>query len=299
MLFLLLTGWVLTGVETTPGSGVAVRAASLMSLGFAFLLAVFPFHTWILMLAEEAKPYVAAFVFLVFSWMVSLYGLRFLDRYLWLRESGMVLQFLRLAGVTMVLVGGFSAIFEYHLGRMLGYAVMLDTGYNLLAASMPAGIPLLFAALLPRALALGTWALALTVLQYHTKTLRFSQVEGFGRKLPVTSAALVVAQCSLAGMPLFAFFPVRLMFWQQMAVQAPWVVGLSLLGSVGLFTAAARTLIALTSQTDESSSTSLEKPQTLLLIGISLISIVLLGLFPHWYLPAMMQGLQAFERLIP
>jgi NADH:ubiquinone oxidoreductase subunit 2 (subunit N) len=299
MLFLLLTGWVLTGVETTPGPELVVRAASLMGFGFVLLLAVFPFHTWILMLAEGAKPYAAAFVFLVFSWMVSLYGLRLLDRYLWLRENDMVLFFLRIAGVMMILVGGWSAVFERHLGRMLGYAVMLDTGFNLLTVTLPSGLPLLFAALPARALALGIWALALSELESKIQPLEFPQVRGLGRKLPFASAGVVLAQCSLAGLPLLAFFPVRLLFWQQMIQQTPWIVWLSILGATGLFAAAGRTLIVLTTQVDDIPPSIQENPQNLVLLGIALAGMVLMGLFPHWFLPAMMQGLQAFEHLAP
>ena len=84
-----------------------------------------------------------------------------------------------------------------------------------------------------------------------------------------------------------------------MTQQTPWIVWLSILGATGLFAAAGRTLIVLTTQVDDIPPSIQENPQNLVLLGIALAGMVLMGLFPHWFLPAMMQGLQAFEHLAP
>lgn len=300
MPFILFTEWMLTGVETSPGEmGLVIRASGLLGLGFMFLLAIVPFHTWVPMLAEDAHPYAVSYVFVMLSWMIFLFGLGFLDRYTWLRNDPKVYDLLRLAGLLMVMTGGVGAAFQRHLGRILGFAVIAEIGFALLAAGLPEGLPLVFVMLLPRALAFGVWSLALASLWNQKQDMHYANLQGIARRMPVLAVAMVLAQFSVAGFPLLAGFPVRLVLWDQLAAQSGWQASLSLLGSIGLIASGLRTLAVFVTGPEEHPWKITESWQFLVLLGIGLTALFLVGLFPQWFLPPLLNGLNAFERLTP
>ncbi len=268
MPFILFTGWLFVGVEANPGDPAAVlRATVPLLLGFTFLIGIFPFHTWIPMIAEETHPYSAAFIFFVLPGVVSIFGLSFLVRYPWLRINPLLYVSLRILGLLMVVTGGVWAAFQRNLGRMLGYAVMVDIGMSLLAISLGAGNPQvqlpisgtdiprttgLFFALFPaRAVALSVWALALSTIRNHVPDQNFRSVHGLARKLPIASAALVLAHFSYAGVPILAGFPVQLALWSSLAAQSLPAALVGLLGMVGLASGAIRSLVVLSTGEEE------------------------------------------------
>ena len=307
MPFILFTGWILAGLEATPGdSNQVLHAGFLMSMGFAFLLGVFPFHTWIPMLAEEGHPYAVSFVFIVLPLVISLFGLGFLDRYSWMRSSQGVYALLRFTGSLMVVTGGLWAAFQRHLGRMMGYAVMVEIGLSLLVVGAGTDaegrLPLLgifFAMLLPRGLSLGVWALALATIQSHSGELNYRAVQGFARKLPIAAGSLLLAHFSLAGFPTLAGFPVRLALWEGLAQEFPIVSLTALLGSVGLLIGGIRTLSVLVMGSDEEGWRVSETWDQSLLLVITGIALVIVGLLPQWFLPVFTQMSATFVHLAP
>ena len=58
MPFILFSGWLLAGVDANPGDlGLVQQAAILIGLGFTFLLAIFPFHSWIPLFNGKIVPH--------------------------------------------------------------------------------------------------------------------------------------------------------------------------------------------------------------------------------------------------
>jgi NADH-quinone oxidoreductase subunit N len=301
--FILFSGWLLAGVQASPEELLLMTRASLaLGFGFLFLLAIFPFHTWIPMLAEESHPYTVGFILVILPWMVSLLGLSFLDRYLWLRTSLPLMRMLQLGGVMMVIIGGVWSAFQHHLGRILGYACMMEIGFSLLSITVDNRGALFFTLLLPRALAIGVWALALSRINQSkttagTSPLQFTAARGVARQMPITSLGLLVGNFSIAGLPLLAGFPSHLALWSGLASQSLLLAILTMLGSIGLFISGIRTLRTLISGEQGLHWNIQEKTEVIVFISLGVLLIFLAGLFPQWSSPALAQVSQVFSNL--
>jgi formate hydrogenlyase subunit 3/multisubunit Na+/H+ antiporter MnhD subunit len=284
MPFILLSGWLLAGVEASPGDlALAVQSATILGLGFAFLLAIFPLYTWLPMLVEETSPYLAGFLFWILPTIAIVFGMGFLDRYSWLRASAQLAQGLRWGGLLMVVTGGLWSAFERHLGRQMAYAVIAEIGFSLLALSLPAGkaVEAVFLLVIPRSLALLVWALSLTEIKRDGVSLRFSAIKGMVRVHPVAAAGLVLAHFSVAGFPLLAGFPIRLALWEGLAAQSLNVAFWFLVGILGLLTGATRTLAVLVMAPQGSGWELHERWGAGILIGAGVLGLFVLGIFPQ------------------
>ena len=298
MPFLLITGWVLAGVETTPGKETILLTAGLVGFGFMLLLALFPFHTWILMLIETAQPYVTSFVIVVFTWFVTLFALRFMDQYLWLRQEN-ILYYVRSIGLIILIITAISVIFEQNLGRILGYAFLMETAYILLAVSIDEGLVIIFQMLLPRILSFGTWALSLVLIKSTAHDLNLKSLRGFVQIMPITAITLVLAQMSIAGLPLLAEFPIRYTLWVKLSYKSIWIGWLSMAGFIGLFSASIRTLAVFIDRLIKNDQVMIESKPINLLLGAAILLMLLVGLIPDLFLPIYQQAVHAFANLVP
>jgi NADH:ubiquinone oxidoreductase subunit 2 (subunit N) len=301
MPFILFSGFLLSGVEVGPGDvGLIAQSALLLGLGFAFLLAVFPFYSWVPLLAEEAPPYAVGFILTVFPTFSLIFGLSFMDRYAWLRDSIQFADLLRVIGLLMVVTSGFLAAFQRHLGRILAYAAIAETGISLLAISLPdrqIGLQILFFLIVPRALAFGVWTLSISVFKKYSPSLKFSGLRGMARAYPLATAGLVLSNLALGGLPLLANFPVRQVLWEKLALFSTPAAFWFGFASLGLWVGAFRSLAVLSMPVEAVGWASHENRDERILISLGLVGLLLLGLFPQWTqaflanLPAMFEHL--------
>lgn len=244
---ILFTGWLLTGVEGSPGNlALVVRAGLLMALGFSFLLALFPFHSWMPMLAEETHPYVLGFLMFFLHSVSLIFLLSFVERYVWLRDNPAVFRLLMTAGSLGVFLGGLWASQQRHLGRLLAFSCMLAIGGLLQAIGLQGapGLHTFFALLLPQAWVLWALAASLAVLARHTPSLQLEQMGPALRQHPLLAFTSVASLFALAGVPLLGPFAAHLAIWSGVGQRSVPLLVLSLLGSLGLLAAGLRLLYA-------------------------------------------------------
>ena len=284
MPFILLTGWLLAGVESSPGDlALAAQSSSMLGLGFAFLLAIFPLYNWVPMLLEETSPYTAGFLLWILPTITIIFGAGFLDRYSWLRSSSELIIALRFTGLLMIVTGGLFAGFQRHLGRIMAYGVIAETGFSILALSLDPklGIPILFLLIPARALGQAVWSLSLTVIKDQVESLRFRDSRGLMRLTPFAGVGMIIATLSTSGFPLLAGFPSRLALWEGLSRVS---LGASVwlgIGILGLMTSAFRSLAVISMAEEYTTWERRESLTQTIMLGLGLIGLFILGLFPQ------------------
>jgi formate hydrogenlyase subunit 3/multisubunit Na+/H+ antiporter MnhD subunit len=294
MPLILIAGWLLTENPTTVQISTINTAGILAGLGLAIMASVFPFHTWIPLVAEETQPYSAGFVLFTFPTIISLFVVNFLQGNILILEYSSIWSILSFMGILMILLGGSACAFQYHLGRMFGFVAISEIGFFLLSLSLypedlltrgESAIAITLAQIIPRGIAMAIWALSLSTLNDQLKNLNFKQVQGSARKFPLITTSIVLAQFSLAGLPLLAGFPVRLTLWSTLARESSILALLALLGSTGVLVGGIRTLAVLVSGKEINPWKISENRAEAVLLIIGWIILFTIGIFPQILTP--------------
>jgi formate hydrogenlyase subunit 3/multisubunit Na+/H+ antiporter MnhD subunit len=302
MPFILFSGWMLAGVEASPGDlALTTQSSVMLGLGFAFLLAVFPLYNWIPMLAEEASPYAVGFLLWALPAFTVIFALGFLDRYVWLRTSPELSEAIQLAGLFMVASGGIFAAFQRHLGRIMGYAAIVGTGLMTLALNLksPASLEITFLLLISRGVELAVWSLGIATIRLKSESLRFGSVQGLVRAYPFAVTAVVLANLSMTGFPLLAGFPSRLILWEELARQSFGSAFWLLIGFLGLLVGAIRSLASLSMAPEGTAWQWSETATQTVMLGVGIFGLVVLGLFPQIVQPFLSSLPIMFEHIGP
>jgi NADH-quinone oxidoreductase subunit N len=314
--FILFTGWILTGVEANPGNlDLILRSGLLLLLGFTFLLALFPFHSWIPMLSRESHPYAVGFLLFFLPTIATVFALGFFDRYAWLRDSDFIYDIFILIGSLGILLSGLWALVEHHLGRLLGFVAMMGIGFSLVGIGLAGaeGVQLFFALLLPQGFALWVMSVCLGALWRKDSALDISSLADYFKTSPLTLSGLILATLSVAGLPLLASFPPRMALFAQLGSAAAWAAIVSLLGCLALASAGARLLLAALPLRDKKQSTWVEEvepvvsvkgselsdPYIWVFLSISTLGLLGFGLFSRLLLAGVPDLASMFTQLFP
>ena len=305
--FILLTGWLLEAVQASPGdTSLTSQATVLLMAGFAILLAVVPFHSWLPAVAEHAPPFAAAFVFTVMRQTVVFLLLGFLGTYPWLNQNPLVYRVLTLVGGGMALAGGLLVFGQRNFGRALGYAMLVDIGAVMLGLGLgtPAGIQAAVATLAVLGMALPLWAAGVDRLRRAAGSDSFDALRGVGRRYPVATIAVILGMLSVAGFPLTVGFTVRWSLLYLLAQIHPTAAVFLLLGIVSVAFVCVRGLAALVGPATAAAPPLTEAPAPLsptavAAYGVGFAIVVGLGLFPQWVLPAVARTAEALLHVTP
>jgi multicomponent Na+:H+ antiporter subunit D len=181
-------------------------AAGFITIGLALKAAVFPLHFW-LPNAYTFAPHMVTAFFAACSTKVALYVLIRFDFLVFQANlAGHEAQFatfmlpLALLGI---LVGSAVAMVEGNLKRLLAWSSVAQIGYILLGAGLEteAGLTASIVHMFNHALAKGALFLAVAGIALQYSGLSLQDIGGVGRRMPWTSAGLVVAGASLVGIP--------------------------------------------------------------------------------------------------
>jgi len=303
MPLILLAGWLLTGVETLPADSPLVgQTIFLLGLGIAIWLAVFPFHSWVPMLSQQTSPLVMSFLLVIMPMAVLVFALNFINRFSFLRELDSLYSSLRLMGVIMIVVNGAWTAVQNDLKRALGYAALAETGFSLLAMGMydQGGLSWMMLLFPVRALVFWLWGYALNKIEEHSNSLELHDVQGFARLYPAISAGLLMAQFSIAGLPLLAAFPIKIALFTAAFELGTGLGIMSFIGNLGLLLFTLRLLSCFVTPRDVTMPlwwSFSEKAHEYIPILIMILVLIIMGLFPNTFFANIINTLTAFRQL--
>jgi NADH-quinone oxidoreductase subunit N len=265
------------------------------AIGIALVLGIFPFHSWIPMLAGQTNPYPLAFFLYVSATTLSFWLLGALQIYGPPASMPLVFQILLYAGLMMALTGGLWALFERHAGRILGFAVINQVGAMLLALSMygmsaavanGSSLGLFMIQLVPQALGLVLLAQSLAQLYAGSTDLSFMTLQGKASEQPVAAFGLAIGLFSLAGLPLLASYPTNLALWTAISQVSIPATLLALAGSALLMFAGVRLLAVLLTPGSQAAPAQPARrgfQNTIIILCAALILVA--AMFPQLYAP--------------
>lgn len=203
-------GGVLDLAAAQSSRGTLMFVYVLAFFGFGVKAAVFPCHGWLPKATVAPTPVTAllhavavvksgAFAILRFTYFSI--GTEFL--------RGSAAQWIVMAAAMITIVfGSTMAVKEIHWKRRLACSTVSNLSYILLGASMmsPLGLAAALSHMVFHAfMKICSFFCAGAVMHQSGKTYVY-ELDGLGKKMPVTFACLTVASLSLMGIPLFAGF---------------------------------------------------------------------------------------------
>jgi NADH-quinone oxidoreductase subunit N len=192
---------IMTNRIFTAGLGMVI-------LGFAFKVALFPFHAWAPDVYQGAPTPVTAFMATAVKAATFVSFLRLFHTE-GLAQSQHLMSALSWIAVLTMLIGNVAAIMQNNFKRVLAYSSVAHSGYamvGLIAAGFgndfnTGASSLLFYLFSYAFMTMGSFALVALFERHANTVLNVTDLKGVARKYPVLALSLTVLMLSLAGIP--------------------------------------------------------------------------------------------------
>ncbi len=225
-------------VPQLAGNRTAQTAFIFVIMGLGIKIAVFPLHYWlpnayayapnavtVFLAGTSTKAAVYVFARMIFGVFTTDFALEF----------AFVFNLLVAAGIAGALIASTIAFFQTNLKRLFAWSSIGQIGYMVIGiglASVP-GVAASFVHLFNHALMKSAAFMAIGGLILMTGTASMESLTNAGRRMPWTTAAIVVAGLSLIGVPFTTGFISK---WYLVSASLEgglwWLAGIVLIGSL-------------------------------------------------------------------
>jgi len=300
MPLILLGGWLLGGNQASPSDLTQISTAGLfLGIGFAFWLAVFPFHSWVPQLSEDAPSYLVTYLLTMLPQVALIAIIEFASEVAWIRGSQLISTALLSIGIVMIIATVIWAFYEQNVLRLFGLVVLFESGCLLMFVSLQSqlAVETLFLSLFPRALALVLAGLSISVMLFKSRTNRYLNINGSFRDYPFASSGLVISFLSIIGFPLLAEFPYKLILVELIRDLHPEAIIWIMLGFIGMLIPIVKLLLKMT-RSDRNEFKVNENWIQIVLISTGGILLIIMGLFPNLFREILLPLLQYLPKII-
>jgi multicomponent Na+:H+ antiporter subunit D len=205
-------------------------AAYLFILGFGVKAALFPLHLWLPDAHSAAPSPVSAMLSGVVIKVLGVYAL-------W-RTIGFyppTLGILSMLGVLSILYGGFLAIRQWDMKRLMAYSSISQVGYIVLGLSLatPLGVAGALFHLFNHAFMKGLMFLTAGAVEQKCGTRDLRELGGLRQKMPVTAFSSFLGSLAMSGIPPFGGFWSKLFIIMACAqIGQIWFAAAAIVGAI-------------------------------------------------------------------
>ncbi len=208
-------------------------AFTFMLVGISLKLALFPLHLWLPNAYTYAPSAITVFlaatatkvaVYVMLRTVFTVFSIHFVQ----ITPTELVFLLLGMAGI---LYASVAAIYQPDAKRLLAYSSIAQIGYMVLGMGFGSALGLTgtIVHVFNHALMKGALFMALGALVYRVGSTRMNQIQGLGREMPWTFAAIFIAGLSLIGVPGTAGFISKWYLVLAAIDQQDWLIALVIL----------------------------------------------------------------------